>query len=154
MSAILLKRELLVPDTSAIETIRFLAYAVKRQLAIQLEAEELGLAPMQVRVMKIIHRRSPCTALDIASFIRRDKAQITRLINGLLEQGLIEKVPNPKDKRSQFLSLSPEGAKVQATLSKLTKRAEQSMNEGIAEKDMQTFFDVAKKMRKNLDENQ
>jgi DNA-binding MarR family transcriptional regulator len=142
-----------VADMSAVETIRFLAHAVKKQLAVQLEVEALGLVPMQVRVMKVIHRRSSCTALDIANFTQRDKAQITRLINGLMEQGLIEKVPNPQDKRSQLLLLTQEGDRIQAGLSKLTMRAEQSMTEGIAEEDMQVFFTVAQKMLRNLKED-
>ncbi|SFK64158.1 MarR family winged helix-turn-helix transcriptional regulator [Methylophaga sulfidovorans] len=141
-------------DISAIETIRLLAHAVKKRLALQLEVEALGLVPMQVRLMKIIHRRSPCTALDIASFMQRDKAQITRLISGLLEQGLIEKHPNPKDKRSHFLLLTPEGDRIQESLSKLIGQAEQSMLEGIAKKDMQSFFTVTQKMLKNLEKDQ
>ncbi|NDV93037.1 MarR family transcriptional regulator [Alteromonas sp. 345S023] len=137
-------------EKSAVETTRLLAHAVKKQLAIQLEVEAVGLVPMQVRVMKIIHRRSPCTALDIASFMHRDKAQITRLVNGLMEQGFVEKVPNPEDKRSQLLSLTTTGEKMQASLSALAIHAEQTMTQGIGENDMKTFFDVAHKMLDNL----
>ena len=137
---------------SVVDTIRFLAHGVKKQLAIRLEAEALGLVPTQVRVMKFIHKRSPCTALDIASVMQRDKAQITRLISGLMEQGLVEKIPNPQDKRSQLLLLTNEGGKIQESLSKITKRAEQAMTKGIAEQDMQTFFSVAQKMLNNLEE--
>lgn len=143
-------KELLMAEFNAVETIRLLAHAIKKQLAIQLEAEALGLVPMQVRVMKIIHGCSPCTALDIASFIQRDKAQVTRLISGLMDQQLIKKVPNPQDKRSQLLLLTEEGDRIQARLSKLTRQAEQSMIEGIAEEDMQIFFAVAQKMLNNL----
>lgn len=141
-------------DIGAVETIRCLAHAVKRQLAIQLEVEALGLVPMQVRVMKIIHKRSPCTALDIASFMQRDKAQITRLISGLIDQGLIKKVPNPEDKRSQFLLLTQEGERIQASLSKISRKAEQSMTKGIAEEDIKAFYATTQKMLKNLEENQ
>ncbi|GHA13877.1 MarR family transcriptional regulator [Arenicella chitinivorans] len=141
-------------DISAIESVRCLAHAVKKHLAIQLEIQALGLVPMQVRVMKIVHRRSHCTALDVASVIQRDKAQITRLISGLIDLGLIEKVPNPQDKRSQFLLLTPTGEKMQASLSKLTSRVEHSMTAGIAEGDMHTFFVVAQQMLKNLEQSQ
>ncbi|TYK66740.1 MarR family winged helix-turn-helix transcriptional regulator [Colwellia echini] len=138
-------------DISTVETLRSLAHGVKKQLAIQLEAEDLGLVPMQVRVMKTIDKCSPCTALDVANFLQRDKAQITRLVNGLLEQGLIEKVPNPQDKRSQFLLLSKEGGKIQQSLAKITKRAEKSMIAGIADEEMQSFLVIAQKMLKNVE---
>jgi MarR family multiple antibiotic resistance transcriptional regulator len=140
-------------EKSAVETTRHLAHAVKKQLAKQLEIENVGLSPMQVRVMKVIHRRTPCTALDIASFMHRDKAQITRLVNGLIEQEFIERVPNPEDKRSQLLSLTKMGNEKQASLSTLAIEAEQTMTQGIEESDMQTFFDIAQKMLDNLQQS-
>lgn len=139
-------------EMSSIEMIRLLAYSVKRQLAFQLEAEALGLVPMQVRVLKVIHKLDSCTALDIASFMQRDKAQVTRLISGLMQRGLIEKVPNSNDKRSQFLLLTAEGEKIQARFGELSKRTEQAMTSGIAEADMQSFLVVAQKIVKNLEE--
>ena len=65
---------------------------------------------------------------------------------------MIEKVTNPQDKRSQLLSLTQEGVKIQASLAKLTGRAEQAMTEGIAEADLETFLAVSQQMLRNLDE--
>lgn len=40
---------------------------------------------------------------------RTDKGQITRLVKELVSKGLVDKVANPNDKRSQFLTLSEQG---------------------------------------------
>ncbi|WP_185976764.1 hypothetical protein [Catenovulum sediminis] len=66
---------------------------------------------------------------------------------------LITKIPNPGDNRSQLLLLTQDGERIQASLAKLTKRAEQVMMDGITEADMQTFYAVAQKMAKNLEES-
>lgn len=133
-----------------IEATFHLAHAIKQQLGHQLEIQQLGIAPMHVRVLKIIHQRKSCTSIDIANLFKRDKAQITRLIKGLLDQGLVCKQSNPEDKRSQLLVLSSQGVALQENLLSISKKMENQMTQGIDEKDLNTFIKVAQKITKNL----
>jgi len=135
---------------TTIETTFYLAHAIKQQLGTQLEAQQLGIAPMHVRVLKVIHKRQSCTAIDIANLFKRDKAQITRLIKGLIDQGLVKKESNPDDKRSQLLVLTPQGEAVQESLLSISKTMQNQMTQGIDEEDLETFIKVAQAMTKNL----
>lgn len=135
---------------NAVETTFHLAHAIKQQLGNQLDAQNLGIAPMHVRVMKVIHRKKTCTAIDIASLFKRDKAQITRIVKQLIDQGYVKKEPNPEDNRSQFLVLTSQGKAIQENLLKFSEEMQQQITQGIDLKEMETFIKVAQKMTANL----
>lgn len=97
------------PDYNSMESLFQLVHAIKRQLHQATEHLDLELTPMHIRVIKVIDRKSPCTAMDITGFLGRDKAQITRLINLLIQKGLVSRDQNPGDKRSHYLRLTGSG---------------------------------------------
>jgi len=63
-------------DNTSLESIFRLVHSLKRQMSEQIESLDSEIAPMNIRVMKIITKKSPCTAIDIAHFLNRDKAQV------------------------------------------------------------------------------
>lgn len=137
-------------NPSTLEATFHLTHALKQQLSHHLEAENLPITPMHVRVMMIIYKQANCTAIDIVNVVNRDKAQITRLIKGLIEQGLVERTSNPDDKRSQLLMLTKQGEVIQARLMKLSGGTQQALAKGIDPEDLATFAKVAQKMTQNL----
>lgn len=137
-------------NAMTIETTFHLAHAIKQQLGDQLEAQNLGIATMHVRVLKVISKSNAATAIDIADLFKRDKAQITRVVNQLIDKGLVQKEPNPDDKRSQLLSLTPAGRALQERLRAISDDMEEQIARGIEAADLDTFMKVAQKMTKNL----
>lgn len=133
-----------------IEAAFHLAHAIKQQLGSQLEIQNLGIAAMHVRVLKVIGKSNASTAIDIAGLFKRDKAQITRLVNQLIDQGFVQKAPNPDDKRSQLLTLTSAGRVLQETLRVLSDDMQNQMTRGIEAAELDTFTKVAQKMTRNL----
>lgn len=130
-----------------------LTQAIKYRQLQHLNTENIGVTPMHVRVMKIIHRRSPCTAQDIARLVQRDKAQITRLIKGLIDQGFVQRKPNLDDKRSQLLDLTEKGLKIQDRLLVFAEETQETITQGIDEKDLASFIKIAQIMTKNMSDD-
>ena len=127
-----------------------LTHAIKQQLSNQLEIKKLGIAPMHIRVLKVINENKSCTAMDIAALFKRDKAQITRLVKQLIDHGYVKKQPNPDDKRSQLLVLTSKGMALQESLLGVSEEMQKQITQGIDSEDLQTFVMVAEKMTKNL----
>jgi DNA-binding MarR family transcriptional regulator len=117
-----------------------------------IESLGMDIAPMHIRVIKIIDKKSPCTAVDIVHFLHRDKAQVTRLIKTLIEQELVEKAPNPEDKRSQLLIVTAKGKERLEILNRAEAKVIESMTQNISHDDLLQFDAVAKKIAKNLSE--
>ena len=127
-----------------------LAHTLKRKIHDHLEEMQLGIAPMHVRVLKIINAQTPCTAVDIAAFLDRDKAQVTRLLNTLIAQELIIKQPNPADKRSQCLEITATGKEITNQITEINKQVLAQMAARISAQELNSFMAVADKMLYNL----
>ena len=140
-------------DNTSLESIFRLVHSLKRQMSEQIESLDSEIAPMNIRVMKIITKKSPCTAIDIAHFLNRDKAQVTRLVNALINQELVKKSPNPEDKRSQLLVLTNKGEDIMAKVSNIDREMLQRMTKGMNEDELEQFSQIANKMAQNLENN-
>jgi DNA-binding MarR family transcriptional regulator len=134
----------------SLESIFQLGLALKRQMHSQIEALELDIAPMHMRVIKIISTKPACTAMDIATLLKRDKAQVTRLLKTLIEQDLISKVPHPEDKRSQILVATQKGEAGLAMMKKIDMKVVNALTQGISDQELAQFDAVAKKIVANL----
>ena len=140
-------------DNTSLESIFRLVHSLKRQMSEQIESLDSEIAPMNIRVMKIITKKSPCTAIDIAHFLNRDKAQVTRLVNALINQELVKKSPNPEDKRSQLLVLTNKGEEIMTKVSNIDREMLQRMTKGMNEDELEQFSQIARKMAQNLENN-
>ncbi|AQW59447.1 MarR family winged helix-turn-helix transcriptional regulator [Vibrio owensii] len=137
-------------NPKSLDNLFHLVHVLKRQLHEHIEQLELPIAPMHVRVIKIISKQSPCTAMDVVNFLNRDKAQVTRLIKTLIEEGFIEKRPNPEDKRSQCLLTTEKGNEVLSKIKAVDAEIFQKMTLNVSEEELEAFQLVAGKLAENL----
>ncbi|OAN17889.1 MarR family transcriptional regulator [Photobacterium jeanii] len=137
-------------NSSALDNLFQLVHSLKRQMHEQIELLNLPITPMHVRVIKIIAKKSPCTAMDVVHFINRDKAQVTRLIKSLIEEGFVEKVPNPEDKRSQCLLTTDKGKAVLEQLHEVDNLITGKITQGLSSQDLEDFQRIASKMTMNI----
>ncbi|GAB2645609.1 MarR family winged helix-turn-helix transcriptional regulator [Vibrio panuliri] len=137
-------------DTKSLDTLFQLVHSVKRNLHEQIEQLELDIAPMHVRVLKIVTHQPNCSAVDISGFLSRDKAQVTRLLNALIEKGLIAKLPNPQDKRSQCLKVTEKGQEIVSKITSIDAKLHDKMTKDLSSEQLAQFEQVVGKMVANL----
>lgn len=137
-------------ESKSLESLFQLVHMLKRHMHEHIEQLNLNITPMHLRVLKIINKKQSCTAIDIAQFLNRDKAQVTRLLNELIKQSLIEKVPNPEDKRSQRLLVTSEGMAILSQLETIDSKMNDKMMRGISQKELEEFERITGLMTDNL----
>src|SRR3954468_12436195 len=78
-----------------------------------LREDSYDLTPMESRVLGFFERHPGGTQSDLARHSGRDKAQVTRLIAGLRERGLLQGEADAADRRNTRLSLTATGLAAQ-----------------------------------------
>jgi DNA-binding MarR family transcriptional regulator len=68
-----------------------------------------GVTVTQTYALEVVLRRGEVTAKELASELDLDKSTVSRLAEGMVASGLLERVDNPLDARSQLLSVTPRG---------------------------------------------
>ena len=135
-----------------LDSIQQLTHAYKAGMRRLILAEGIELPITHIRAMKGIAYIPQCTAQALAQRMQRDKAQITRALNDLLERGLITKLDNPQDRRSQWLALSPTGEALIQRLLELETRTARRMADGLSDEQVASFIHLAQRMGHNLND--
>ena len=71
-----------------------------------------GLTPSQLSVLASLNRHGPLTLTDLAEIEGVAQASISGIVGRLAEKGLVDRVPNPEDRRSTLVQMSPQGRAV------------------------------------------
>lgn len=132
------------------ESLHRLLHAYKSHMYRELQNKQLGLPITHIRVLKGVCRNPSCTAQSIARHMQRDKAQITRVLNELLREGLVEKRENPADRRSQLLFPTAKGRDVIGQVNTIERQTAALMTKNLTTKEVDMFIRLAAAMAKNL----
>ena len=77
---------------------------------------ELDLAPAQARALHELDVDRPVSMRELATRLKSDPSNLTGLIDRLEARGLVERRPDPTDRRVKGLALTPAGAQLRERL--------------------------------------
>ena len=138
---------------STIHEVAFrLSHDMALQVAPEIEKFELGLTKQQMRALRLIWSNDQATLVDVASTLKRNKAQVVRLIDELCSAGMVVRKPNPKDGRSKLLSLTQKAIHFFETVEAIEAKFSEQLIDGIAPRDLDIFYSVADRLSANLRE--
>src|SRR5215208_6099823 len=75
-------------------------------------AAAVGLRPGQAQLLRLLDESEPVPMRRLACAMRCDPSNVTGLADRLEERGLVERLPDPSDRRVRALALTLEGARV------------------------------------------
>jgi DNA-binding MarR family transcriptional regulator len=79
----------------------------------RLAVQEAGLTPSQYHVLNVLWEGEAMPLKDLAQASGCTRATMTGLIDVLERKGLVQRIPNPVDRRSLLASLTEEGKALQ-----------------------------------------
>lgn len=93
------------------------------------------LTSSQFRILMILYKSPSCTVrqADIETAFSMTNPTVTGLIHKLEKNGLVERVENPKDKRSKFLALTEYAESKRVEFTALADSIEKEMTDGLSE---------------------
>lgn len=127
-----------------------LTQSYKHAIRSELKAKTLGLNGMHVKCFSYIKQAKTCTANDIVNHLHRDKAQVARIIKEMIEKQWIIKSNNPRDKRSQLLSLTTEGDQLAELIVQKQQEIQLKMVGGLTQAEIDMFHSITSKISNNL----
>ncbi len=128
-----------------------LLHAYKRAMRDAWRDAGIDLPGSHVRVMKVICHLPQCSAHDIVARMRRDKSQITRIVQDLCAAGLIRRRPDPADRRRQILTPTAKGKRLRERAREAEREAGRRMVHGLPAASVAEFVRLAEAMAANLD---
>ncbi|MBB6447090.1 MarR family winged helix-turn-helix transcriptional regulator [Bacillus benzoevorans] len=100
-------------------------------------------------VLYYVKNNGPSTLVEISNYYQVEKPTITRRVQRLEDMKMVEQIPG-KDKREKVMGLTALGEEVYQECRKKITDLENSIMEGISEKDQLATFQTLPKIRENI----
>lgn len=120
------------------------------QISKQLDDSHLPLTFFQSLALEHIGDLAPCSAHDIVIATKKDKAQITRLVNELCKLGYVERQQSEQDKRIYMLILTESGKQAYDSIQSIRTEVAQQMIAGIDDVQLSVVRQLLVQMETNL----
>ena len=82
---------------------------IRRVIAERARMLHPELSPVAYSMLMALNDGGPRRASDLVEIFSIDKGAVSRQVQALLELGLIERTPDPEDRRAMILAISEEG---------------------------------------------
>lgn len=105
---------------------------------------------MEAKVLGFFGRHPGASPSDLVAHSGRDKAQITRLLGGLKERGLLLSRPDAHDRRSQCLELSAQGEVLQQRVREQAKQLASRGTQGLDAAQCAQLLQLLARLQSNL----
>jgi DNA-binding MarR family transcriptional regulator len=106
---------------------------------------ELDLAPVQAKALHELNVEPPISMRELAERLKSDPSNVTGLIDRLEARGLVERRPDPTDRRIKGLALTSAGARMRERLFARLYSAPPSVAE-LSESDRRCLRDVLQRI--------
>ena len=121
---------------------------MRRAFQQQFEGNTLTLA--QARALVYVSRHEGVRQVDLAELLEVQPITLARLIDQLAGDGLVERRPDPNDRRAYQLYLTPAAAPQLATIEQVATAIRLDALQGLDDSEATILMQALKKMRNNL----
>lgn len=130
-----------------IEKAAYIFKGFKALLAKEFAESSIQLAPTHLKVLRSIQEHQPCSAQVIAELMKRDKAQVNRLLHAFDKEQLIIRKENPNDKRSQLLTITNAGRSLLGRMEAAEKEVIKRMTGELTDEELCQLIKLLEKIR-------
>ena len=116
------------------------------------ELTRFGVTPPHFGLMIVLHRGEARTPLQIARHIGHHGAAITRHLEKLAIMGLVARKPDPADRRSVALELTPKGRRLITKLIPIAQKLNTGFTRKLSPADRDRFLKTVRDIVQDLDD--
>lgn len=144
-----------LPSLADIGLDQFTPYLMNRIMgrynaALQSEMNKLGLTTAQMRALAVLSERESPLIRDLAVYAVVEQSTLSRALDKLQVEGMIERHTDTTDQRATRISLTPDGRAAFDRLWPHMAQAYARMFDGISDPERHAFTDTLQKVLKNV----
>ncbi|NLR93051.1 MULTISPECIES: MarR family winged helix-turn-helix transcriptional regulator [Flammeovirga] len=114
------------------------------------EKEGLPISREQWDVLVMLWEKDGRAQQEFATFLLKNRASITSLIDNMEKNSLVTRVPNPNDKRSKLVYLTRRARDLKDQVIGIAETSILQITEGIELKDIQFAVDILRRCLENI----
>ena len=124
--------------------------AINRKLHRDFRNEGLDITPEQWSILVFLWQQDEVTQKTIADATYKDRPSVTRLIDNMEKQGLVTRIQDSKDRRTNKICLTKKGFDLCDKVHPITLKTMQDALNGLSPEEISTAQYLLKKIFSNL----
>ncbi|MTE01478.1 MarR family transcriptional regulator [Paracoccus sp. YIM 132242] len=101
-----------------------------------------GFSIDQFRILKVLDHERPLAMGELAARVLVEPATLTKIIDRMVSEGLVVRLPDPADRRRVLVSLGPAGERSARDLLKIGRDHEERIAQGLPKRDLQRIRQI------------
>ena len=139
---------------SSIHSLLFdLIFLIQIEMKKVVKNTDVALSPIEILILRTLVEQGEVNQQQLSQRLSKDKAQITRLLQGLEQKKLILKQQNPHDKRSFVISARDTVKEKMVGFIEYENNLVKNMLEGASDAEIQNMKNMLKLMGNNIKVN-
>ncbi len=126
------------------------AIRLKNELWKAFKANGFDITPEQWGVLNCLWEEDGQTQTEIAERILKDKTNLTRMLDVMEREELVERHPHERDRRSYRIYLTPKGKNLKEKLIPIAMGINEASIQGLSAKERKVFMGLMNTITKNL----
>ena len=126
------------------------AFLMTEEIARRFAAHDHPLSAQDFGILFRLFNQGAMTQVEIATLMMRDKTTITRRIDGLVKKQLVERNPDPNDRRYFRIDLTAEGNRALEVMIPLVRDFQQEVLSDIPDEEKATTIKTLKHISDKL----
>lgn len=139
-------------DPSLLLVDEFAAFGPAYMKWVRSRMRESGVSYARMRLLGALHCGGPRIMSGISDELGVTRRNVTALVDGLEEEGLVRRLPHPTDRRATVIELTGEGGRTMDTLYDEHRRAVAELFSGLSEGDRRELLRLLGLLREGLRE--
>jgi DNA-binding MarR family transcriptional regulator len=127
-------------------------FGLKARFVRQFRKNGFSVTPEQMGVMTLLWQRPGMTQREIGDKAIKDKANVTRILDVMERNNIVERRPDSGDRRVFRVYLTENGKKLQDMLVPIAKEVIDSARKGLTDDDIEKMRNILSIILKNLDD--
>jgi MarR family transcriptional regulator for hemolysin len=113
---------------------------------------EVGLATAQLPVLSMLRGGRQLSQIELARRARVEQPSMAQLLTRMERDGLIQRVPDPSDRRSSLIMLTDEAERRLPAGREILRQSNADMTRGLSEQEIQQLLSLLGRVLSNVDQ--
>lgn len=137
-------------DQSTGYLVNITALLLKRELNNAIKQSKINITTEQWAILNRLNEEESLSQNEVAIITFKDNANITRILDKLETKGLVQRKPDPKDRRTWRISITKKGEAQRNLIEPLAKKVLEKALNGLSTKEVAMYNEISKKIIANL----
>jgi DNA-binding MarR family transcriptional regulator len=115
---------------------------IRRLIAERARMVHPEMSPVAYSMLVALNESGPRRASDLVDTFSIDKGAVSRQVGSMLELGLIERSPDPEDRRAAILAITEEGSRRLAAIAAIRRQEVMERLSGWSDEDLSQFVEM------------